>query len=81
MGISNITALMIQTRDDIQVDYSKDDNKKYAGWITLGPDDYCRPLLNTEHIFDSIKDAKQHMKDLIKEIRLNKNDTDDRGTP
>ncbi len=80
MGITNHTALVISTRDDILVDHSKDDTGKYAGWITLGQDDYCRPLLNTTHIFDTAEDAEQHMRDLIKEIRLITNGKNNRGS-
>ena len=70
MGISRITAIQIQSRDDIVVSSGGPTaNNKYVGWITLGPDDSYRPLLSTADNFDSPDSAEQHMKDLVAKIR------------
>ncbi len=70
MSISNLTALIIESRDDLLVTHggpSKDG--KFMGWITLPDEQYCRPLLNSEAVFDSPEDAENHMRDLMAKIR------------
>ena len=39
------------------------------GWITLGHDDYCRPLLNTNPVYDSKEQATKNMEDLVSLIK------------
>lgn len=60
MSISRITAYIIATRDDIVVTHAFNDNK-YIGWVTLGPEDRCRPLFNTEAIYNSSQEAEDAM--------------------
>ena len=70
MIISNLTAMTIQNRDDLVITHAgPDDSGKYTGWITYPPEQYCRPFLNTEAIFDSPELAEQHMRDLMAEVR------------
>lgn len=71
MTISTLTAMMICNRDDIQVTYGGPDldHGKYVGYVTLGPKDYYRTLLNTEPIFNSSDDAITHMNELILKIK------------
>ena len=66
MGLSNLTAMTIANRDDLLVTHSGSDcGRKYAGWICMPGG---RPLLNTDQIFDSAKEAEQYMVDLKKEL-------------
>jgi hypothetical protein len=47
--MTNLTALIIATREDIVVDAGgPDSNGKYTGWITLGVEDRFRPLINSD---------------------------------
>lgn len=70
MGISKITAITIQERNDLLVSYAGPaDNGKYIGWITYPSEQHCRPLINTEATFDTPELAEQHMRDLMTEIR------------
>jgi len=71
MGIDKLTAYIIASREDIIITYGgpSKDNGKYAGWITLGEEDRCRPLLNTTAIYDTPVDAEKAMKDLVVEIK------------
>jgi hypothetical protein len=68
--ISNITAMIIQTREDIicTSGYSEKD-KKYVGWITLGEESRYRPLLNTEPKYDTAEEAVVAMKNIVEIIR------------
>lgn len=76
-SINRLTALIILTRgDDIHCTSAGpvvSENGKYVGWITLGPDDRYRPLLNTEPIYNSHEEAKAAMEAFVKEIRDNPN--------
>ena len=66
MGIDRLTAYIIANREDIVITHagpSKDG--KYMGWITLGEEDRYRPLLNSEAIHDTPKEAEQVMRDLV----------------
>lgn len=70
MGISTLTAIILSSRDDLIVEPAgPNENGKYSGWITLGPDDYCRPILNTEPIFDTPEQAELHLQNLIDSLR------------
>jgi hypothetical protein len=52
--MTNLTALIIATREDIVVDAGgPDSNGKYTGWITLGVEDRFRPLINSDPVYDS----------------------------
>jgi len=68
-GITNLTAMIIASRDDIICTSGGPVNGKYVGWITLGPDDRCRPLLNTEPIYDTADEARLAMESLAQEIK------------
>lgn len=73
MPISRHTAYVIGTRgDDIKTSVSGPDesNGKYTGWITLGPDDRYRPLLDSGPYYDSSEEALTAMKQLVEEIRV-----------
>jgi len=70
MGISVLTTATICNRDDLLVSHAGPvENGKFIGWITLPHEQYCRPLLNTEPVFDSAESAEQHMRDLMSDIR------------
>lgn len=59
MSISNLTAMIIASNDNLIFTYAgPDSNGKFAGWITM-PNG--RPVLNTQSAFDSSDDAKNHM--------------------
>jgi len=62
MSLTNGTAMIIATRDDLIYSHAgPTENGKYIGWITMPTG---RPLLNTEPVFDTAETAKQHMLDL-----------------
>lgn len=73
MGISNLTALIIQDRgDDILCQGGGPDpaTKKYVGWISLqeghrGP----RPLLSTEPVYNTEDEAVIAMKKIVEDVR------------
>ena len=70
MGISRLTAITIQNRDDLMVTSAgPTENGKYIGWITYPSSQNCRPLLNTESIFDTAELAEKHMQDLMLSLR------------
>ena len=70
MGISNLTAMIIASRDDIIcTSAGPAENGKYLGWITLGVEDRCRPLLNSEPIYNSHDEAKAAMEAVVTEVR------------
>jgi hypothetical protein len=70
MGVSRLTAAIIQSRgDDVVCSYGGPVEGKYVGWITLGPEDRYRPLLNTEPVYDTGDDAKAAMERVVAEIR------------
>ena len=46
------------------------ENGKYVGWIERWRDgNYHKPLLNSEAIYDTEKDAIKAMKEVVKEIQ------------
>lgn len=62
MGLSLITVMAIASHDDLIYSHAgPSEDGKYSGWITLPGG---RPLLNTEAVFDTAEDAKQHVIDL-----------------
>ena len=61
MSLTNSTAMIIASRDDLIYSHAASENGKFIGWITM-PNG--RPLLNTEPVFDSAEKATQHMIDL-----------------
>ena len=71
MGIDRLTAYIIASREDIIITHGgpSKNNGKYTGWITLGEEDYCRPLLNSQDIYDTPKDAEEAMHDIVKKIK------------
>ena len=73
MGISRITAFEIQTNgDDIKCSAGGPSkvNGKYAGWIELWRDgELHKPILKTEPIFETAKEAESHMIGIVDEIR------------
>lgn len=70
MSVSRLTALIIQNRDDIECSAGGPvENGKFVGWVTLGPEDRCRPLLNSEPLYDTAEAARKAMEDVVAEIR------------
>jgi hypothetical protein len=70
MQISNLTSLIIASRDDIVATAGgPTDNGKFVGWITLGQLDRFRPLLNTEPIYNTKEEAVAAMKAIIEEFQ------------
>ncbi len=69
MGISRLTAYQIvESEFLIFCSVENKNSGKYEGWITYPSG---RPLLNTKPVFDSAKEAVDHVKDLktrLKEI-------------
>jgi hypothetical protein len=68
-GITNLTAMIIASRDDIICTSAGPVDGKYIGWITLGPESRCRPLLNTEPIYGSHEEATKAMESIVAETR------------
>jgi hypothetical protein len=68
-----ITALEIQTNgDDVvcSVGGPAKDNGKYVGWIELWRDGVLhKPMLSTEPVFNTAKEAKEYMEDIVKQVR------------
>ena len=70
--ITKHTAYVIISRDDIVVDAGCEARSgRWIGWITLGPDDRYRPLLNSEPIYLTREEAIDAMNKVIKELREN----------
>jgi hypothetical protein len=70
MSISNYTALVIETRNDIKCFATFDKKtKKYVGWVTYK---HGLPLLDSGPIYKTEKEALETIKKLIKEIRSHK---------
>ena len=70
MGISLITAFAIQGNEiECSAVWSSQNNGKYCGWITHGNENYCRPLLNTQPIYESGKEAVVAMEGIVARIR------------
>lgn len=70
MPITRLTAYTIATRDDIVIDAGGPaENGKFVGWITLGPEDRYRPLLNSEPLYDTKEEAKAAMHKVVEEVR------------
>ena len=72
-GVTRLTAMIIASRDDIICTSAGPVEGKYLGWITLGPESRCRPLLNSEPIYESHEAAKAAMEAVVAEIRLKEN--------
>lgn len=80
MPISTITAMIIASRDDvICTSAGPTDAGKYVGWITLGPEDRCRPLLDSGPVYSSHEEAKRGMEKLVAEIRAKLHSNNDRN--
>ncbi|OGZ35469.1 MAG: hypothetical protein A2V60_03470 [Candidatus Portnoybacteria bacterium RIFCSPHIGHO2_01_FULL_39_19] len=72
MGFCRLTAYeIVGNPNDIVIDYGGPDKKtgKFVGWITRGPGHNFKPLINTQPIFDTPEQAKQAMRNLVKEIK------------
>jgi len=70
--MTRITALEIQTNgEDIKCTASeKTTNGKHVGWIELYRNgELHKPLINTEAVYDSKKDAIRAMKEVVREVR------------
>lgn len=68
--MTSLTALIIQNNDSVRATQAgPDQNGKFAGWITLGEEDRFRPLISTEPIYDSAKEALDAMTNLIEATR------------
>ena len=73
MGITMLTAMIIASNDDLIIDAGGPSEEgeskgKYVGWIMKNEDRWA-PLLNTEPIYDTAKEAKKAMRDLVKECK------------
>jgi hypothetical protein len=71
-GISRLVAYEIAGNpDDIVIAYGGPDKEtgKFAGWITRGEGHNFKPLLNTEPIYDTPKQAKETMEKVVQEIK------------
>jgi len=80
-GITNLTAMIIASRDDIICTSAGPVDGKYLGWITLGPESRCRPLLNTEPIYESHDAARAAMEAVVAEIRQRESDAEISRSP
>jgi hypothetical protein len=70
MGLTRLTAYIIGTRDDIESHAAgPDQHGKFAAVITLGPDDYHRPLLSGPYEFESAEAARERGRKDIELIR------------
>ena len=68
MGISRITALRMGG-DGVYVDAAGPaENGKFSGWIMARADRWD-PLLNTEPIYDTVKDATAAMEKVLADVR------------
>ena len=68
MGITRLTLYEIAGNpDDIVATHSGPDKKtgKYVGWITRGPRHRYKLLISTNPIFDTPKEAKKAMQEII----------------
>ena len=82
MPITTLTAYIIASRDDIIVTSGGPAaNGKYVGWITLGPDDRCRPLLNSEPIYDTPQEAEDAMRQTVEDLRRRVLEEENRDAP
>ena len=68
-GLNMQSICVIASRDDLILTHGgpaknmgAGKDGKFVGWITLGPDDRCRPLINTEPIYTTGKEADDAMK-------------------
>lgn len=68
MGISLLTALIIQNNEVRIAAGGPAENGKYMGWI-LKDADRWEPILNTEPIYDSEGEAREAMQKVVDEIR------------
>lgn len=64
--MTRLTALIIQSRDDVHVEVFGSDSK-YGFWITLG--EYHRPLLTSNADWKSSEDAQGAGIQLLHDIR------------
>lgn len=68
--VSRLTALIIQTRDDVVVSAGGPDQQgMYTGWVTLGPDDRYRPLFDTGPVFRTEDEAVAGTRKFVAELR------------
>ena len=69
MSVSVLTAFQIKNKNvDCQASIPNKDHK-YAGWIVLDEQKEWMPLLNTEYIYDSPKEAIRAMEKFVETIR------------
>ncbi|MDP3999336.1 MAG: hypothetical protein Q8P76_01925 [bacterium] len=70
-GVNRLTAYEIygNPKDIICDATGPDSNGKFVGWITRGPGHNYKPLLNSEPIFNSRKEAILYMKELVEAVR------------
>ncbi len=68
--VSRLTAYAIANNPNIViVSGGPDKNGKFAGQITLGLEDYYRPLLSTQPTYSSSEAAENAMKELVVRIK------------
>jgi len=70
-GITKITAYIIATRgDDVKISAAfHKPTGKWVGWITLGPEDRYRPLLDSGPYYNSEEETLAAMKQCVADIR------------
>jgi len=69
MSVSVLTALQIKNKNvDCQASRPNKDHK-YAGWIVLDEPDQWHPLLSTEYVYNTPKEAIEAMKNIVESIR------------
>ncbi|MDO8469534.1 MAG: hypothetical protein Q7S84_00755 [bacterium] len=63
-----LTLFTIAGNEDsiIIISAGPDENGKYSGWITHGPDEYCRPIVSTPPVFNTAAIAEEKMRALVK---------------
>jgi hypothetical protein len=69
MPITLLTTLIIATRPDIQITSAGPVDGKYIGWITLGPEDCYRPLLDSGPRYDSHEAAMAGMREFVGDMK------------
>ncbi len=72
MGVSMMSALIIQTRgDDVRCEAKLDQGTmQYVGWIMLyRGEHFDHPIIDTGPSFDTAEDALNYCQSLVKQIR------------
>ena len=84
MGISRLVAYeIVANPDDIVIDAGGPESTgKFFGWVTRGPGHNYKLLLSTQPVYDTSKQAKQAMEELVAKIKeFVKKDLEDPNNP